>query len=113
MKSLQQWIAEQKEIEGKATPGPWYYHNQSSTFRTKSIKDESDKGVDEYYECGKEVISHSESLSVTDDDADLVCESRNNYRNVLEALEITLGLLDTLQFKHHIPLIKSKLGVTE
>lgn len=97
--TFQDWLKEQREIESKATEGTWtrstvHHYDQTFTY----IETEA---------TGEIVIETASGINPKN--VRFICESRNNYRNMLDALEIAVAALshEDLAIKE----IKQKLGV--
>jgi hypothetical protein len=113
--NLKEWIERQKEIESKATGGPWSFDNDELEIHACCF---STKDGDPWHV----VPDQKSNVGVSFENGILIQESRNNYRNVLEALEIAIITIERFNNREHMNStygndqlikIKNKLGVTE
>ena len=124
MTDFNTWLNHQRNIERKATKSGWVY---SEVIDRDDITRTGISGIDIHDEVDGEILAEMKLCSWPRDwheDAKFICESRNNYRNMLDALEIAMNGLEhfcdcvspyagacgncTATIK-----IKQKLGVTE
>lgn len=119
--TLKQWIEKQKEIESKATSGIWAQQMDEEGEKYPFINSVDGGGgiAQTYYRGSANLDDHIFN-------AQFIAESRNNYRNMLDALEIAVKALSTItltendaadvyvNYRRDVTLkqIKENLGVT-
>lgn len=85
--TIKEWIEKQKEIESMATPGPW----------TRSLVSHYDQTITYIEQENSDKFVIETASGISKENTRIICEYRNNYRNLLEALEIAVSYLESIE----------------
>ena len=110
-KPLTEWIAERRETESKATPGPWFWYvnrkNGVSALATPKggttlVVDTHDDvlRLRDHARCVMEPITklgesdHNGKVDVDHPDANCIIDARNNHKDMLDLIEAQAKVIE-------------------
>lgn len=99
--TFSEWLKEQREIESKATKGTWQFSSYYKDEIKQSTLDELNSGEGELKSSeGTSIIQswdyegYASGIYIRPEDAIKIENDCNNYRNMLDALEIAMNGLE-------------------